>query len=553
MISMRTVAALLMLLGTEAALITTKRTHSSILGYTDEAWFNQYFGVHDNSSLYGPTMWINRAVVLPMAFGIHFPNGTDSAHVSHNETLETMQRANIKRLGNLTKYSAMLDWATVFYVPDLTKHVQQFSKDGVSMLQRRYVTRGGEAMYSVSVYTPGTGHAMELQSNVCDGCDGWLAFGAGECELGHHLPRTGSYYGAAWQNASTAEGMWSEVGDAKLPAPMVVQIRQAVTELGPIKNFWDTVITTESSGNAQCRMVSAVTGVGPFADDYRGQGWPDFPLQIAFVRNDAQQKNLKPFVDFLDRLNSERVGFGWGWDRTLDYHIKLTDSASMNVETKPNVSLDHWAAQLAAHDVRFGAFNLSQGCSETKTNAAFPPRFDGASMVYTNGPGHLGIEFWGYFDYSYFSADQPLFMWGGAHGSATSDCRTYESPPDCAVTSSSGQTSTIRARAAANPPTNNVYATLECPHEQFIEAVSFASFGTPSGDCDHSSFHAATSCDVDIGALVKTLCVGRNSCRVPASTSLFGTPCNSSNGWWMAVDARCSHMSHGAVPLMLVV
>merc|ERR1712190_426032 len=165
-------------------------------------------------------------------------------------------------------------------------------------------------------------------------------------------------------------------------------------------------------------------------------------------------------------------------------------------------------------------------------------------MLYTNGPGHLGLEFWGYFDYSYFSADQPLFSWGGVDGSATGDCRPYESPPDCSVTSPKGNDYIVRARAAANPPTNNVYASLSCPQDYFIEAVTFGSFGTPSGRCQRDSFRVAQTCHVDISGLTKTLCLGRNSCRVPASTAIFGNPCNSSLGWWAALEARCASRSH---------
>jgi hypothetical protein len=280
-------------------------------------------------------------------------------------------------------------------------------------------------------------------------------------------------------------------------------------------------------------VVSAVTGVGPFADDYQGFGWTDFPLQIAYVLNGAQQKSIKRFADFLDRMHSERVGFGWGWDRGLDYHIKLTDSTTINSATVPGVALDHWAAQLTAHNVRFNAYNLSQHCPWSTD----PTPLFNASMLYTAGPGFLGLELWGFLDESYFSKDEPLFGWGG--GSPTNDCRNYSSPPDCAKSASSGSATTIRARAAANPPTNNVFATLECPKGHFIEGVSFARFGTPSGDCDDDVFEVA-SCDVDIGALVKTLCVGRTSCRVPASTALFGTPCESPNGWWTAVEAQCA-------------
>lgn len=210
------------------------------------------------------------------------------------------------------------------------------------------------------------------------------------------------------------------------------------------------------------------------------------------------------------------------------------------METKANVALDHWAALLTEHRVRFAAFNLSQHCPGAKGP---PQKFGGASMTYTTGPGHLGIEFWGFLDYTYFSKDQPLFGWGGAPGSTTGDCRTYQSPPDCSHDISHGRDTLVRARAAANPPTNNVYATLECPANAFIDAITFAHFGTPSGTCNGTAFQLDRACDKDISGLIKTLCVGRSSCRIPASTTLFGTPCESAIGWWIAVEARCSSLT----------
>jgi hypothetical protein len=67
-------------------------------------------------------------------------------------------------------------------------------------------------------------------------------------------------------------------------------------------------------------------------------------------------------------------------------------------------------------------------------------------------------------------------------------------------------------------------ATLTCPTGQTIATVTFASFGTPTGAC--GSF-AASSCDESASvAVVQALCVGRNSCSVPANTGTFGDPCN---------------------------
>jgi len=73
------------------------------------------------------------------------------------------------------------------------------------------------------------------------------------------------------------------------------------------------------------------------------------------------------------------------------------------------------------------------------------------------------------------------------------------------------------AVAAAN-------ATLTCPQGQIISSVDFASYGNPTGTCN--SF-AAGSCNSAASLTrVKSLCVGRNTCKVPASNNTFGDPCS---------------------------
>ncbi|KAG0603309.1 hypothetical protein M758_10G083400 [Ceratodon purpureus] len=65
---------------------------------------------------------------------------------------------------------------------------------------------------------------------------------------------------------------------------------------------------------------------------------------------------------------------------------------------------------------------------------------------------------------------------------------------------------------------------LECAPGQYISRISFASYGTPSGDCGGfvlSSCHANSSSDV-----LRKACVGRQKCAVPIVSSIFGVdPC----------------------------
>jgi hypothetical protein len=67
-------------------------------------------------------------------------------------------------------------------------------------------------------------------------------------------------------------------------------------------------------------------------------------------------------------------------------------------------------------------------------------------------------------------------------------------------------------------------ATLTCPQGQVIDAVVFASYGTPTGTC--GSF-ATSDCDATTSeAMVQSLCVGQSACSVTAANGTFGDPCH---------------------------
>ena len=69
-------------------------------------------------------------------------------------------------------------------------------------------------------------------------------------------------------------------------------------------------------------------------------------------------------------------------------------------------------------------------------------------------------------------------------------------------------------------------STLElgCAGGATIAAVSFASFGTPTGSC--AAGWAVGSCDAaNSTSAIAALCVGRASCSVDASIAFFGDPC----------------------------
>jgi hypothetical protein len=79
--------------------------------------------------------------------------------------------------------------------------------------------------------------------------------------------------------------------------------------------------------------------------------------------------------------------------------------------------------------------------------------------------------------------------------------------------------------------------TLSCPAGQTIGSVNFASFGTPTGACGNL---AKGTCDESASvAVVQALCLGRQSCSVPANTGTFGDPCNKTVKT-LAADVTCS-------------
>lgn len=327
------------------------------------------------------------------------------------------------------------------------------------------------------------------------------------------------------------------------------------------KKLWEELVPVSFTSDDDCEIATTITGVGPFDDHSIGKTtWPDYPLQYVYVRNRMQQHSVQPYINFIDKLHSERVGYGWGWDRAVDFHVKLSDSRSYNRETIQGVSLDHWASLLTSLHIRFAAFNLSQFCPGGPPGP--PPMlresslggpFQDSSMIYTTGPSNMGIEFWGVFNYSFFSADKPVFFWGGVgQCSPTFDCRAYLSPADCSLSENKEQASkVVRSMAAANPPSNTAYATIQCDAGHFIDAIDFASFGTAAGDCE-TGFTSSPTCSTDIKSLVQTLCIGQTACNIPASTALFGKPCNSTTGWWTSIQATCSASPEESVEVLAV-
>ncbi|KAL5559655.1 hypothetical protein UlMin_035866 [Ulmus minor] len=77
---------------------------------------------------------------------------------------------------------------------------------------------------------------------------------------------------------------------------------------------------------------------------------------------------------------------------------------------------------------------------------------------------------------------------------------------------------------------------LSCPQGKTISKILFASYGTPSGDCQgyaHGSCHASNS-----ETIAQQACLGRRKCSISASSENFGDPCPTMLKT-LVVDAQC--------------
>ena len=92
-------------------------------------------------------------------------------------------------------------------------------------------------------------------------------------------------------------------------------------------------------------------------------------------------------------------------------------------------------------------------------------------------------------------------------------------------------------------------AGLNCSGQGVIKAITFANYGTPTGGCG-SGFTPGNCSAVDSLDVVKRLCVGKPSCAVNASNSMFGgaDPCPGREKT-LAIEATCSGYFSLAVAL----
>jgi hypothetical protein len=95
----------------------------------------------------------------------------------------------------------------------------------------------------------------------------------------------------------------------------------------------------------------------------------------------------------------------------------------------------------------------------------------------------------------------------------------------------------------------NANANLGCPAGQKITAVTFASFGNPTGSC--ATGFKLGSCNAgDSISMVISLCVGKNTCAVPATNTRFkGDPCNGTLKI-LAAQVKCGASASASAPAL---
>ena len=106
---------------------------------------------------------------------------------------------------------------------------------------------------------------------------------------------------------------------------------------------------------------------------------------------------------------------------------------------------------------------------------------------------------------------------------------------------------------ATAPENSNAHLACSAPGDT-IKSVTFASFGTPTGDCtDGGNTFKKGSCDLNTTiAKVSAACVGKQSCDLPTTDDFFGDPCYGTKKT-LAVAISCASGKSGSRTYSLAV
>ena len=505
-------------------------------------------------------------------------------------------------------WDSHLDQASAFFVPDLAAHAAALAAAGVPHLRRAATDAAGEPLWAVVVVSPGAGHALELVAPACAGCEpaDFPPFGARECARAH-VPRAPlAALNATWTRAAAAA--WATVAarddddDDALPAALVTQLRAAVTDLGAAARFHEAFFEgapletlapaggggdDDDGGGDGCAVGAAAVYSRPF-DPSTPVAVASHAVELVYVQNDAQARaeraaaaggddagddaggedpgGFRAWAAWADALHASWSGLGFGYDRLFDYHVKVNDVGSD--ATTGNATLDFWAARHEREGVAYHPFNLSQtracadfdddGAAAAAAAAAGPPPGPSGGMIYSRGvPGAVcGFEFWGPPDGSFIDgAAHPLFGWeacaatfGCVDAYPVAACAEASPPPSPRAAAGAREEEAreaVRGRVFHDAPTGLARLFLACSEGRAIANVTFASFGTPAGECafdgDGGGGFVATSCDDPASrAIVAAACaVGAGGCVVPTAGFARADACGDAD-LWLAVELECA-------------
>ena len=79
---------------------------------------------------------------------------------------------------------------------------------------------------------------------------------------------------------------------------------------------------------------------------------------------------------------------------------------------------------------------------------------------------------------------------------------------------------------------------LTCPVGMVMQSIELSSYGTHTGTCTGDDLAQSSCHSTESQGDVEALCLGNNSCRVPATNTQFGDPCGGTFKR-LAVQAVC--------------
>jgi hypothetical protein len=150
-----------------------------------------------------------------------------------------------------------------------------------------------------------------------------------------------------------------------------------------------------------------------------------------------------------------------------------------------------------------------------------------------------------------------MLSWGGAFGNPGDGTARYwllkllvdefhAGPPGGTYTPAAADQLVNTSTSAAPPPVSSPFCASVLNLDTLsmfcatgvINAITFASYGTPTGAC--GSYAVNATCNArNSSAIVSSRCLGKAACAIPATTAVFSDPCYGTVKR-LVVEATCS-------------